>query len=397
MLFSDGSTCSGTWRRNTLGLRNKLFNSDDTCQAYEMGVCRPTSQMHPDDLESLKANNEYTPIIDANESWCPVFEGWSEDKLKFCLEKWRLYTGDKGDLLLAPNTATVYDGCEGEFLADDKILSPVKISSSPTMFGIRLFTHQDTVNLIQETRKICDEDDDVHCFMSGAPYQYWEQYINIDSLLFESAWVSVSTGFGVSFVFLFFMFLFDKKHHFLKIVFGSLVGALIIGITCVLSITTVVGLSALADVSLTAFSVMSFILSIGFVVEYSVHITHRFMTAPLSYSSAKERVEYAMSFLFLPTFMSFVSSTIGVICLAFTKFTFTQRFFFRPLVIVMFVTYFFGCYFLPVLLSLLEFDFLKLGHQSQNGDASLERKESSGSDLPASSINQTSDLKDVIV
>jgi len=50
-----------------------------------------------------------------------------------------------------------------------------------------------------------------------------------------------------------------------------------------------------------------------------------------------------MSFLTLPTFMSFVSSTIGVACLAGTEFEFTQVFYFRPLIIVMFITYFFGC------------------------------------------------------
>ena len=252
------------------------------------------------------------------------------------------------------------------------------------MFGIHLFTHQDTVDLIGETRTLCDEDEEVHCFMTGAPYLFWEQYVNISSLLLESAWSSVTIGFGVSWVFLFFLLFIEKEHPVIKIFLGSLAGASLIGITCVLSIIAVIGLSSLANVSLTAFSVMSFILSIGFVVEYSVHITHRFITAPLSFSTSIERVEHAMSFLFLPTFMSFTSSTIGVICLAFTKFEFTQKYFFRPLMIVMFVTYFFGCYFLPMILSYLDFNVLKLGHSGDGDD--VQRNENpveSGNDKPS--------------
>merc|ERR1712151_924632 len=92
----------------------------------------------------------------------------------------------------------------------------------------------------------------------------------------------------------------------------------------------------------------------------------RFLMAPSNFDSAVSRVEHAMSFLFIPTFMSFVSSTIGVFCLGFTKFEFNTVFFFRPLMIVMFVTYFCGCYVLPVFLTLMDFDALKLGDSVSN-------------------------------
>lgn len=88
---------------------------------------------------------------------------------------------------------------------------------------------------------------------------------------------------------------------------GSLCGALFIAVTCILSLVTVVGLSVKAGVSLTAFSDLSFVLSVGFSVEYSVHVTHRFLKAPNRLQSPILRVRYAMSFLTLPTFMSFIS------------------------------------------------------------------------------------------
>jgi hypothetical protein len=41
----------------------------------------------------------------------------------------------------------------------------------------------------------------------------------------------------------------------------------------------VIGLSVLADVSLSGFSNMSFVPSVGFAVEYSVHIVARWLRA----------------------------------------------------------------------------------------------------------------------
>lgn len=109
---------------------------------------------------------------------------------------------------------------------------------------------------------------------------------------------------------------------------------------------------------------MSFVLSVGFAVEYSVHVIARWLLAPNYMETSLERVEYSMEFLFLPTFMSFVSSTIGVVCLAFTEFEFNEVFFFRPLLIVMLVTYFFGCWWLPAFLSLINAEFVRFGPDS---------------------------------
>merc|ERR1739848_816773 len=90
--------------------------------------------------------------------------------------------------------------------------------------------------------------------------------------------------------------------------------------------------------------------------------------------TAVSRVEHAMQFLFIPTFMSFVSSTIGVFCLGFTKFEFNTVFFFRPLMIVMFITYFCGCYVLPVFLTLMDFDVLKLGDSVSSFDKNISEE-----------------------
>jgi hypothetical protein len=185
-------------------------------------------------------------------------------------------------------------------------------------------------------------------------------------------------GFGVSFLFLLLKILKEGNHRTSKIVIGSFVGALLIAVTSLLSLVSASGLSVLAGVSLTGFSNMALALSVGFAVEYSVHIIARWLRADSSIETSLDRVEHTMHFLFLPTFMSFVSSTIGVACLAFTDFEFNRVYFFRPLIIVMFVTYFYGCWWLPVFLTLLDFDQVKLGGTAAPLVASEEKSFEAG-------------------
>jgi len=114
---------------------------------------------------------------------------------------------------------------------------------------------------------------------------------------------------------------------------------------------------------------MAFVLSIGFAVEYSIHVVHRFLSAPNSVKSAHARVVYTMGFLFIPLTLSFLSSIIGIVCLYFTEFEFNEVYFFRPLVIVMIVTYYIGTLFLPTLLTKLDFEFFRVGCNDARGDA----------------------------
>eukprot|EP00978_Attheya_sp_CCMP212_P031743 scaffold121030_cov55-Attheya_sp.AAC.2 len=358
--YKEEGTCSGTWTKNDIGLRLFTPEDSDTCGAFN-GICRRVSAMHPYDLEELAMAGKFVPAVDFESTYCPVFEDWSEDKFKFCLENWRSYAGGGGGLIIEPGTSTENPECAGEFLPDGNLVSPVKLSNGPSMYAYGLNTHEDTVDMIKQTRSICDKHPSMHCWMTGIPYDYWEQYIWVKDVLVEIVAAAIGIGFAVSFLFLFIKLGKQGFHGIGSVAAGSLVGALLIALTCFLSVFIVIGLSSLAGVTYTAFSDMSYVLSVGFAVEYSVHIIHRFLEAPQTIASAVDRVEYAMSFLFLPTFMSFVSSTIGVATLAFTEFQFNDIFFFRPLIIVMFVTYFIGVYFLPAFLCLFDFEFMKLG------------------------------------
>ena len=127
MTFSDGSTCTGEWLRNTIGLSNKDFFIDgkDECKPLEGGICRPVSHMHYEDLAALQANGLYDPSIDDDDtSYCPVFRSGTTEKLKFCVERWREMTGGGGNLVLEDGTDSESSTCPGEFLTDARSQAP---------------------------------------------------------------------------------------------------------------------------------------------------------------------------------------------------------------------------------------------------------------------------------
>jgi len=363
-VFEDGSTCAGVWVENTYGLRDKLFKEDypDLCLPYEHGICRPTRQMHEEDLADLG-------LVDSNDgkSWCPVVDNWSNEKFSFCLRRWRELTGGSGSLVLANRTGTPTE-CSGEYHTDEDVVVPIPISSSPNMYVSGLTSHETTLDMLEETRALCDDDPDIQCWLTGAPYDYWSQYVDIFAAFAELSGSAIGIGFVVAFLFLFLTFIAETHHGVCKVMCSSVFGAFFIAITMVLSLVSVAGLSILVGVNLTGFSNMSIVLSVGFSVEYSVHILQRWLRAD-PHLTGTARVDHTMSFLMLPTFMSFVSSLIGVACLAFTEFEFNEVFFFRPLLLVVTITYFFGCWVLPVMLCYINFDSLRMGKDSENENA----------------------------
>ena len=71
------------------------------------------------------------------------------------------------------------------------------------MYGINLFSHEDTISLIRETRKYCNEDKNSYYWMTGTPDDFWEQYLTIDQTLLSVSAYYIGVAFLVSFIFLF--------------------------------------------------------------------------------------------------------------------------------------------------------------------------------------------------
>lgn len=384
---TNGTTCSAVWIPNTLGLRSKKFSGFDSgvCIPGEGGICRPVKHLHPNDqmkfADYKMVNGTLVPgTVPEDDVFCPTIKGWSPEAWQFCLREWRNATGVSGNSFIFEGEE---DGervrgtpkeCAGEYHTDQEFAWPIKHSGGPGMFSFNLFSHQDTLDMISETRAQCDDSELLRCWLTGIPFDYWSQYDGIFEQLVKLSGTSVGVGFGIAFIFLFAKFSLEGLHPSGKIILGSVVGAIFIALTIIMSLVAVVGVSILAGVSLTGFSNMSFVLSVGFSVEYSVHVVSRWLRADLDIKGI-DRVKHTMSFLMLPTFMSFVSSTIGVACLAFTEFSFNQVFFFRPLITVMMVTYFYGIWWLPAALCLVDIDAVKLGKHPSDSASKPEEQE----------------------
>ena len=151
---ADDSTCAGEWVRNDLGLAEKEFyvEGKEECKPLEGGICRPVSQMHYEDLAELQAKGLYDPTVDdSSTSYCPVFPSESTEKFKYCVKHWREITGGGGNLVLKDGTDSENPSCAGEKLTDGEIESPIPHSQGPVMFGVDLFSHDDTVGKTPRT------------------------------------------------------------------------------------------------------------------------------------------------------------------------------------------------------------------------------------------------------
>lgn len=103
---------------------------------------------------------------DVEVSWCPVV-AWSEAKFEWCMTQWRNLTSFSGGNFVFESNETTETECTGEFYKDEKLRFPIPFSSGPTMFSYDLFSHDLTLTMLDQTRDVCDEDPDLHCWMSG--------------------------------------------------------------------------------------------------------------------------------------------------------------------------------------------------------------------------------------
>jgi hypothetical protein len=358
--YDDDATPGGTaptdcitkWTKNTKGL--KL----DT--AATPGVCKLGSALTSCGYSTDGAG---TALV-ATDEYCPTMPFTSDDNLATCLEWWTnssSYSGASPGYLTVPDTP--------------RPRMPIKLSSAPgtpSLYSINLFNTDKYVKMITDARAVCDNDASLvavagksTCWVEGIGISYFDQYTDIEDFAVELVCTAVGAGFAVAFIFL----LIDLNLGSGKASDASglhksraaLIGALLILDVMVMSVVSTWGLCCLFGVNMTAFALMSYLMSIGFAVEYSVHVVHRFITAPTTVVDAKDRVLYAMEFLTLPTLLAFISSSVGILCMAGSDMDFIKTYFFLPLMVVMVVTYFFGVFQLPALLCLFQGKLLVVG------------------------------------
>merc|ERR1712176_469888 len=230
---------------------------------------------------------------------------------------------------------------------------PIRYSktSGTALFAYNLRSTDDYTDMIKSTRQFVD-DSSIHSWMSGIPFDYWEQYLNIFKDMMTVGLLSILAGFAIAFIFIFMELSLGQRGTCPRRLLASGLGALLIAVVSAASLFAVVGLCSLARIQLSGFTAMSCVMSIGLVVEYSVHVIHRFLEAPQG--TAVGRMQHAMEWLFSPILMAFLTSAVSILMIAFSKFQFVRLYFFAPLAIAVLITYFFGAFSLPCLLGCFE-------------------------------------------
>jgi hypothetical protein len=310
----DSSTplaCKSVLKDNTFGL--KLSSQGGICKVY------------------------------GNTSRCPVFEGLSEEGLAQCIAMWM-----KSSTKFAAIAPMI------PMKSDMTPRLPIRFSSASgsILFASNLATTDDYTDMIKETRQYVDEHTALRSWMSGIPFDYWEQYLSIVGVMLIIGGLSILAGLIISFGFLFTELSFSRRGTCLKRLIASGLGAFLIAGISAASLMTVVGFCGLAGIQLSGFTAISCVMSTGLAVEYSVHVVHRFLEAPPG--TAVERVHHAMQWLFSPSAMAFLTSAVSVLMMAFSEFRFVRLYFFAPLACAVLTSYIFGAFTLPCLLSLMD-------------------------------------------
>jgi len=332
------------------------------------GVCLKGSDIisyldgMPDCVDSGFDASDYV----ASRTYCPVMHFNDTDHFLDCYELMAAFT-----TLDSAVGAFTYDQLEPRTGNEQPILteypkldpeaairprSPVKVVMANGGLNVHLEGSDDYVEVIRDTRPHCDDkrgSGDPKCFIDGIAYTYWEQYLEIETWLLRAVVVCLAFGWIVSFLFLFLDLVFEEKVEgsCLAKFWSAFASGFLITFICAYSTFLTTGISLVLETRLSGFSGMSCILSVGFAVEYAVHIVHRFVKAPDKLAS--DRAMYAAQVLFKPTFMAFISTAVGVVCMGFSGIEFVTYTFFVPLIVCVLTTYFAGLFVLPLLLTLL--------------------------------------------
>merc|ERR1711865_1363345 len=149
-------------------------------------------------------------------------------------------------------------------------------------YAINLHTTEDYLSMIRKSRKECDtattlkptktgaydvELAPIQCFMSGIPFDYWEQYLTIEDFLFETIGFAVLAAVCVAVLFLVLeLILSGRASSAFEAVQAAFVGAIIIACTIAISVITVVGFMGWMAVPLSGLTAMSSLMTVVCIV-----------------------------------------------------------------------------------------------------------------------------------
>ncbi|KAI1720235.1 patched family domain-containing protein [Ditylenchus destructor] len=191
------------------------------------------------------------------------------------------------------------------------------------------------VEMIREIRKICEEysDNGLPVFPIGIPFTFWEQYLHLTIHLFEAIVIIAIAVLAVISVIIFNPWA------------AAMVAIIVVSMTVELA-----GFMGLFGVKLNPISAVTLITAVGIGVEFTAHVVLAFLT---SLGTRNERMASCLEHMFIPVIHGGLSTLLGIIMLAFSKFDFIVKYFFVVMTALVIIGMFNGLAMLPVMLSLI--------------------------------------------
>jgi hypothetical protein len=83
------------------------------------------------------------------------------------MTQWRNITNFSGGRFVFESEEASPTTCDGEYYKDQKLQFPIPFSSGPTMFSFGMLSHELTLEMLKQTREVCDDQGVLKCWMTG--------------------------------------------------------------------------------------------------------------------------------------------------------------------------------------------------------------------------------------
>lgn len=296
--------------------------------------------LNPEFDECCKAGHGHTCFEDRDPAWNVTLYGMPEgEEFVHYVQKW-LTSPTNEDCPLAGQAAY------GQAVVVDTEKNSVPASHFRTMHK-PLRSQDDFINAYLAARRIANdisESTGMEVFPYSVFYVFFDQYANIVSLTATLLGSAVAIIFAVSTVLL-----------------GSVLTALVVTVTVVMTVINIIGAMAVFDVSLNAVSLVNLIICVGISVEFCAHIARAFMfpsgsvmeRARNRFRGRDARAWTALVNVGGSVFSGItVTKLLGVCVLAFTKSKIFEIYYFRVWLALVVFAGTHALIFLPVALSL---------------------------------------------
>jgi len=214
-------------------------------------------------------------------------------------------------------------------------------SMSITFIQENLFTLDDIIQHIHESRAVCDSSG-LGAFPAGFVYNLYEQYLNVRTYLgTHLGYVTLAVAICLM------TFLYNP--------FAVMILLLVISMITV----EVYGFLNWFNLKLNGVSVVNIIMGVGVSVEFTAHFVRFFMVFT---GNRLERANQSLRIMAFPVVNGCITTLIGIFPMAFAEFPYFTLYFFYQYLIILAAGLFNGVFFLPVLLSFIGPPTLSAGH-----------------------------------